>query len=1472
MCSFAIFALLAESASCVAPSCTLHSHAHAQLYPRIVIAGPEEVQDCTGSTFELDGWISNGIYGQAWAEIAWIIPSGLTFSGTTNQMVLSMPTNLLVAGNTYTFTLRLRNAIGVTVIKTHDVRRVDLLRPTILLEEGPIRRVYAGDMTEIMVTASAPSGCGSGTCACSITDPVYYMWAYKKVTEPDTAYVNLAYPSGSGTAGANGTVSTQVMGRDVTIGSKHWYTQANVHAADLKMANRIYVPPGTLEYGKDYHFKSIVCLETTGATSTKLCAERVLMVHVAKQPPVALVKGGSFRYQPWGEKLILDGSMSYHPDDPLWVPQKDVNGEWPTGTNFTWTCARVTDAGEVPCIDLQAADSSVFYSIRNPTDVKLIVPANIFPFDTTFVFRLLVTHLGATGMVETRVQIVNAIVPRVTIIRPVNMKVNRDDEIVLEGAVTGDYDSTYWTIADASGDLLVNGKLNSALTRTTVMNTPIIVFKANRLHDGAFYKFRMYAVKGNNTVVGWSEAGLQVNKPPFGGILAVTPETVSPVKDLLVLNALSWSDDPEDYPLTYNFWLRSSNPYDRREPLAVGVRTYKLKTVPIPNQGYLAARDASIEVEVIDRHGAKGRAAKAIKINALDLASNGYSHYKSYMVTNYNDVVADSSLDRKFMAINANVQLMNERVVIGGGDEAEKATLVADRLSFMNLLHDVILREGDRVMKTEAKLEQFTRMLESIMVHPDEFQDNAMQAKVLTLIQNMLASCKRNGIPLDTLNAGSLVHTIGRANEILTGQTAPAPAPTAPPILAPTPSPGSRRRRLNEGDTTTSAPVVVPGADHPTGFQFTLAQRAQMEVLVDQLCAQQMEAREVGMNPLYYSTAYFKFVCGKVKSEMVTTKMGVRKLKKPIHIYLDAPADLTVAEDYTIPRNVTPGKRMNNATIPTGIVSGRNYDVFNTMCPRSFNYQAMQWNKYPFAVNVMKSEQLQNVAEEYAVSKRLTETFELKVLCSTTDGNLVPVPFADAVEPLQVRIESRESTDIGTDFLSTQLLPQCFYRSGDNWSDYNMSLSRTFNEATLNWDRKYTTNYVECSAQHFQTAESKANMFLAYEVSWPVAYRRSSTTPLAITVSIFLCYLFLGVLGSVVDDWYIKSYQAKSSEEQALLLEKGNEKTKLTGLALYYENFKDDHVMFSLFLGGEGAHDQTGYDEDFDRFERVTCIFFSIAGTYLLVGMQFRGLQCDADAFATCSVPSSVVFSKAITASLLAIPTVDLIEEFLRIFYTRAEHSAGEGLVARENEQIAELKDLKQELRVKRKASQAEIHASLDPGQAPKPVTRAAMNQLALTEMLLGRIQEQERKMKRHLPYWTMYLTIAIPALTFILVIFLSIVPFIKKGWTDCDIGHYANCVPQILKVRTGLYRARGGAQGRARARALLSSFPGGGGGSFLSTLWLCPVMLFYAQLCDEKRAHLLLPSSLALLFPTLLCPASPSLRRPTSNPPACTC
>ena len=90
------------------------------------------------------------------------------------------------------------------------------------------------------------------------------------------------------------------------------------------------------------------------------------------------------------------------------------------------------------------------------------------------------------------------------------------------------------------------------------------------------------------------------------------------------------------------------------------------------------------------------------------------------------------------------------------------------------------------------------------------------------------------------------------------------------------------------------------------------------------------------------------------------------------------------------------------------------------------------------------------------------------------------------------------------------------------------------------------------------------------------------------------------------------------------------------------------------------------------------------------------------------------MFAKAITASIIAIPTVDLIEEFLRVFYTRAEHNANEGLVARENEQLAELQDLKQELRVKRKASQAEIHASLDPGQAPKPVTRAAMNQLAV--------------------------------------------------------------------------------------------------------------------------------------------------------------
>lgn len=52
---------------------------------------------------------------------------------------------------------------------------------------------------------------------------------------------------------------------------------------------------------------------------------------------------------------------------------------------------------------------------------------------------------------------------------------------------------------------------------------------------------------------GYAQLSIVVNSPPYGGRVAASPTAGTAALDAFVLEALNWTDDADDLPLTFSF-------------------------------------------------------------------------------------------------------------------------------------------------------------------------------------------------------------------------------------------------------------------------------------------------------------------------------------------------------------------------------------------------------------------------------------------------------------------------------------------------------------------------------------------------------------------------------------------------------------------------------------------------------------------------------------------------------------------------------------------------------------------------------------------------------------------------------------------------------------------------------------------------------------------------------------------------------
>ena len=93
------------------------------------------------------------------------------------------------------------------------------------------------------------------------------------------------------------------------------------------------------------------------------------------------------------------------------------------------------------------------------------------------------------------------------------------------------------------------------------MQFPLVI-KATALVPGLRYKFRLSAFFIGSSTTAFSEWGFTTNEPPRPGFLQVEPQSGMAMMDAFDLHALSFTDDADDFTLTYTFYYTDSTGQD----------------------------------------------------------------------------------------------------------------------------------------------------------------------------------------------------------------------------------------------------------------------------------------------------------------------------------------------------------------------------------------------------------------------------------------------------------------------------------------------------------------------------------------------------------------------------------------------------------------------------------------------------------------------------------------------------------------------------------------------------------------------------------------------------------------------------------------------------------------------------------------------------------------------------------------------
>ena len=409
-----------------------------------------------------------------------------------------------------------------------------------------------------------------------------------------------------------------------------------LHARTLTTRS-LYIPPRTLEPDAVYKWRLRSSLRVNPRA---FFSDQIVTVRVSSSPIVPNLLTGDHRTVFADAPLALEVA----PEDP--DDARDTQGAAFPFT-YVWSCKLLeTDQIGESC-DLPPDKTPGSYHLSEP---RVVFPPGALTPGRTYEFSVRVAREPVAGGRKVDVPMRVTVVERTnstttnstTTTTTTNSSLNNAPALRVVGTPTGVWSASRrlnlfayvddcpgpdpascavaWTCVE--GDLAADGALAAAAL--TGVNRSVLSIDRGALTEGMSYTFRASGVSWGGAANLTADAAVVVNAAPRGGTLevaAVEDADVRPFADIgvqkFLARAVGFADDPDHYPLTYEFFKKTNVTVDVTDPNS------NITTVRDPLGATQTANNIvlilgpgrhEIETRVTDRHGASAVATATVVV------------------------------------------------------------------------------------------------------------------------------------------------------------------------------------------------------------------------------------------------------------------------------------------------------------------------------------------------------------------------------------------------------------------------------------------------------------------------------------------------------------------------------------------------------------------------------------------------------------------------------------------------------------------------------------------------------------------------------------------------------------------------------------------------------------------------------------------------------------------------------------------
>ncbi|CAH1802956.1 unnamed protein product, partial [Owenia fusiformis] len=518
------------------------------------------------------------------------------------------------------------------------------------------------------------------------------------------------------------------------------------------------LPAWFLDYG---HY----CIEFKSSyVNTPLKSTAYFELEIISSQLKALIKGGDERQLWEHDRLTLDGTESYDPDQPPNVEQQ---------LTYIWTCRskpKVTPAlaSTVTSKPLQIFDDGCFKMLSGPLH---IFPMETFIGGRDYYFNMTVSQsvIGRSTTVTQKVTVelspvlsvnIGCISCKVTD----TYKISRSSSIKLIGSCDncGPNVRYLWSVHRIDGK---DVKIDET-TSTTGANRINFVLRRDIIDNSFAYIFKLKIDDLEGGKEGYSSLTLHPNEPPYGGACSVSPRYVIAMESKVNATCSGWKDaaDNKYLPLLYTITVERFNGDQNN------IEGYTLYHGPQSSHNlYLSSwpesggNSVQLVIKVADQYG-----ASTIGLNQTLIIDKGYTDDFPGGYVNY----LHQHVPKKFVELRR----MNDPVTLlqyatGLCMQLNKETLKASRLEVDNdvgkrsSIRDEIsmaLNDSCPVQNIED-VKPIAYLLTQLTMYTEEYQNRTCQiavSDILDRFMNVIDGINTQGLSSEDMNTYTVLSTM----------------------------------------------------------------------------------------------------------------------------------------------------------------------------------------------------------------------------------------------------------------------------------------------------------------------------------------------------------------------------------------------------------------------------------------------------------------------------------------------------------------------------------------------------------------------------------------------------------------------------------------------------------------------------------------------------------------------------------------